>query len=71
MFKYEVAHKCTCYQTTLGQRSMIDFAVILSDLQLGVLDKLVNWQTARWLWKVEQGSVQSSQVEVFRHPEGA
>lgn len=50
---------------------MIDFAVILSDLQLGVLDKLVNWQTGRWLWKVKQGSVQSSQVEAFRHPEGA
>lgn len=31
MFKQD-AHKCTRGQSTLGQRSMIDFVVVLSDL---------------------------------------
>lgn len=36
MFGHKVAQKCTRYQTTLSQRSMIDFIVISSDLRLYV-----------------------------------
>ena len=41
MFKHSVAHRCTWYQTTLGQISMIDFVVVSSDLWLYVLDTWV------------------------------
>lgn len=41
MFEYKVAHKCTCYQTTFGQRSAIYFIVVLSHLRPYVLDTLV------------------------------
>ncbi len=41
MFKHKVAHKCTWYQATLGQRLMIDFVVVSSNLQLDVLDTRV------------------------------
>lgn len=34
MFEHEVVHKCTLYQTTFGQRLMIDFVVVPSDLRL-------------------------------------
>ena len=40
MFEHRVAHKCTWYQTTLGQRSII-FVVVSSDLRLYVLDNQV------------------------------
>jgi len=33
MFDHKVVHKCTWYQATLGQRSMIDFVVVSSDLR--------------------------------------
>jgi len=41
MFKHRVLHKCTWYEKTLGQRSMIDFVVVSSDLRLYVLETLV------------------------------
>ena len=41
MFEHKDAHKCMWYQSTLGQRSMIDFVIILSDLQPCVLDTRV------------------------------
>lgn len=41
MFEHRVAHKCTWYQSTLGQRSMIDFVVVSSDLRPYVLDTRV------------------------------
>lgn len=33
MFEHKVVHECTCYHTTLGQRTLIDFFVI--SLELG------------------------------------
>lgn len=33
MFKHRDAHQCICYQSTVCQRSMIEFVVISSDLQ--------------------------------------
>ena len=41
MFKHKVAHKCTRYQATLGQRSMIDFVVVSSELRPYILDSRV------------------------------
>ena len=41
MFEHRVAHKCTWYRTTLGQRSMIDFVVVSADLRPHVLDTRV------------------------------
>jgi len=41
MFKHRVVHKCTEYQNTLGQRSMIDFVVVSADLRPHVLDTRV------------------------------
>ncbi|XP_070689082.1 paralemmin 1a [Pempheris klunzingeri] len=41
MFEHRVVHKCTWYQTTLGQRSMINFVVVSSDLRPYVLDTRV------------------------------
>ena len=41
MFEHWVAHKCTWYRTTLGQRSMIDFVVVSADLRPHVLDTRV------------------------------
>ncbi len=38
MFEHGVVHKCTWYQNTLGQRSMIDFVVVSSDLWPHILD---------------------------------
>lgn len=32
MFKYKAVHECTWYQAILGQRMMINFVVISSDL---------------------------------------
>lgn len=42
MFKHQVAHKRTWYQTTLSQRSMIVLIAVSSDLWPYVLDKRVN-----------------------------
>ncbi|XP_077940565.1 uncharacterized protein LOC144384606 [Gasterosteus aculeatus] len=41
MFEHKDVHKCTWYQSTLGQRSMIDFVIVSSDLRLHVLDTRV------------------------------
>ncbi|XP_051275980.1 uncharacterized protein LOC127374553 [Dicentrarchus labrax] len=41
MFRHRDAHKCTWYQSTLGQRSMIDFVIVSSDLRPHVLDTRV------------------------------
>ena len=41
MFEHRDAHKCTWYQSTLGQRSMIDFIIVSSDLRPYVLDTRV------------------------------
>uniref|UniRef100_A0A8D2ZX27 Endonuclease/exonuclease/phosphatase domain-containing protein n=1 Tax=Scophthalmus maximus TaxID=52904 RepID=A0A8D2ZX27_SCOMX len=41
MFEHKDAHKCTWYQSTLGQRSMIDFVIVSSDLRPHVLDTRV------------------------------
>ena len=41
MFEHKDAHKCTWYQSTLGQRSMIDFVIVSSDLRPCVLDTRV------------------------------
>ena len=41
MFKHKDAHKCTWYQSTLGQRSMIDFVIVSADLGPYVLDTRV------------------------------
>ena len=38
MLEHKVAHKCIWYQTTLGQRLMIDFVVKSLDLRPYVLD---------------------------------
>ena len=62
MFEQRVAHKCTWYRTTLGQRSMINFVVVSADLRPHVLDTrvkrgaelstdhhlVVSWITWRW-----------------------
>lgn len=37
VFKHKVAHECTWYQATLGQRLMINFVVMLSQLSPYVL----------------------------------
>jgi len=48
MFEHTVVHKCTWYQATLGQRSMINFVVVSSDLRPYVWDTLgkrgANWE---------------------------
>jgi len=41
MFEHRVVHKCTWYQTTLGQRSLIDFVIVSADLRSHVLDTRV------------------------------
>uniref|UniRef100_A0A3P8UHC6 C-type lectin domain-containing protein n=1 Tax=Amphiprion percula TaxID=161767 RepID=A0A3P8UHC6_AMPPE len=41
MFEHKVAHKRTWYQSTLGQRLMIDVIVVSSDLRPNVLDTQV------------------------------
>ncbi len=41
MVKHKVVHKCTSSQAPSGQRSMIDFEVVSSDLRLYVLDTQV------------------------------
>uniref|UniRef100_A0AAQ4S6N9 Reverse transcriptase domain-containing protein n=1 Tax=Gasterosteus aculeatus aculeatus TaxID=481459 RepID=A0AAQ4S6N9_GASAC len=41
MFEHKDVHKCTWYQSTLGQRSMIDFVIVSSDLMPHVLDTRV------------------------------
>ena len=41
MFEHRDVHKCTWHQDTLGQRSMIDFVVMLTDLRSCVLDTRV------------------------------
>ncbi|KAJ0003116.1 hypothetical protein NQD34_018156 [Periophthalmus magnuspinnatus] len=41
MFEHKGVHQCTWHQDTLGQRSMIDFVVMSSDLQSRVLDTRV------------------------------
>ena len=38
MFKQKGVHMCTWHQDALGQRSMIDFVVMSSDLRPYVLD---------------------------------
>jgi len=40
MFEHRVVHKCTWYQTTLGQRSLID-VIVSADLRLHILDTQV------------------------------
>ena len=40
-FQHKDVHKCTWYQSSLGQRSMIDFVVVSSDLGPYVLDTRV------------------------------
>ena len=40
-FEPEDAHKCTWHQSPLGQRSMIDFVIVSSDLRPCVLDTQV------------------------------
>ena len=39
--EHKDAQKCTWYQSTLGQRSMINFVVVSSDLRPNVLDTRV------------------------------
>lgn len=41
MFKHKGVHQCTWHQDTLGQRLMIDFVVVSSDLRPYVLDTRV------------------------------
>ena len=41
MLEHKLANKCTWYQTTSGQRLMIDFVVVSSNLQPNVLDSRV------------------------------
>uniref|UniRef100_A0AAV2MSF8 Endonuclease/exonuclease/phosphatase domain-containing protein n=1 Tax=Knipowitschia caucasica TaxID=637954 RepID=A0AAV2MSF8_KNICA len=41
MFEHKGVHQCTWYQDTLGQRSMIDFVVVSSDLRPRVSDTRV------------------------------
>ncbi len=41
VLEHRMIHKCTWYQNTLGQRLMIDFVVVSSDLQPYVLDTRV------------------------------
>ena len=41
MFEHKIAHKCTWYQSTLGQRPMINFVIVSSDLQPCVLGSWV------------------------------
>ena len=41
MFKHKGVHKCTWYQSTLDQRSMIDFVVVSSELRSYILDTQV------------------------------
>ena len=41
MFKHKGVHQCTWHQDALGWRSVIDFVVVSSDLQLYVLDTQV------------------------------
>ncbi|XDV52206.1 hypothetical protein PO909_020956 [Leuciscus waleckii] len=41
MFKHKGVHQCTWHQDTLGQRSMIDFVVVSSDLRSYVLNTRV------------------------------
>ncbi|XP_077956447.1 uncharacterized protein LOC120824534 [Gasterosteus aculeatus] len=41
MFEHKDVHKCTWYQSTLGQRSIIDFVIVSSDLRPHVLDTRV------------------------------
>lgn len=41
MVEHRVAHKCTWYQSNLGQRSMIDFVIESSDLRPNVSDTQV------------------------------
>jgi len=41
MFEHRVVHKCTWYQTTLGQRLLIDFVIVSADLGPHVLDTRV------------------------------
>ncbi|KAK3563871.1 hypothetical protein QTP86_004810 [Hemibagrus guttatus] len=41
MFKHKGVHQYTCYQDTLGWRSMIDLVIMSSDLRLHVLDTRV------------------------------
>ena len=41
MFEHKDAHKCRWYKNTLGQRSMIDFVIVSSDLRPCVLDTQV------------------------------
>ncbi|XP_049897575.1 uncharacterized protein LOC126388500 [Epinephelus moara] len=41
MFEHREVHTCTWYQNTLGQRLMIDFVVVSSDLRPCVLDTRV------------------------------
>uniref|UniRef100_A0AAQ4NW66 Endonuclease/exonuclease/phosphatase domain-containing protein n=1 Tax=Gasterosteus aculeatus aculeatus TaxID=481459 RepID=A0AAQ4NW66_GASAC len=40
-FEHKDVHKCTWYQSTLGQRSMIEFVIVSSDLRPHVLDTRV------------------------------
>ncbi len=41
MFEHKVVHNSTWYQATLGQRLIIDFVVLTSDLRPYILDTLV------------------------------
>jgi len=41
MFKHRVVHKCTLYRNTSGQRSIIDFVILLADLRPHVMDTWV------------------------------
>ena len=41
-FEHREVHKCTWYQNTIGQGSMIDFVVLSSDLRPYVMDQYVN-----------------------------
>jgi len=40
-FEHKVVHKCTWHQSTLGQRMVIDFVVLSSDVHPYVLDTRV------------------------------
>jgi len=63
MFGHKVVYNYTWYQNTLGQRSMINFVIVSSDLRPYVLDTRVKrgaelstdhhqypWQRPLWLW---------------------
>lgn len=47
MFEHKMVHKCTWYQTTLGQMLMIDFVFVSLDLCPYILDT--------WLKSVQAG----------------